>query len=138
MRNKLDLKIFIFIGVNEIVDSFAQILMKKGLCEGNGEWTDVAGALGFLSGHSPSLWVWSGIFLYASNFFIWIIILAHLDLNLAVPLTSINYILLPVMTLFLLNEKINILRWVGIIFIAAGVYFVFRSAGSKAPEPHSA
>ena len=137
MRNKLTLKIFIFIFLSEILDSSAQVLMKKGLMMAKADFSDFAGILGFLFQNSSSHWAWAGISLYALNFFIWMIILSQLDLSTAVPLTSLNYILLPLLAFIFLHEKTNGLRWLGIVFIMTGIYFVLKNKPSKFQKPYT-
>ena len=130
-QSKLTFKVFTFICLSEIFDSSAQVLMKKGLLAANLDFHNLGGILGFLFHNSSSDWVWAGIFLYAFNFFIWMIILSQIDLSTAVPLTSLHYILLPLLALIFLHENINGLRWLGIGFIMAGAYCISKNTNPK-------
>jgi uncharacterized membrane protein len=115
----------------EAIDALAQILMKKGLPALSLVSFDVPVLSGFMKGAFASPLVWAGVVVYASNFFVWIFILAQVELSTAVPLTSINYVVLPVLTFFILHEKISLLRWVGIFFVSMGIYLVARTIGQK-------
>ena len=132
MQNKLSFKVFFFIFLSEILDGSAQVLMKKGLLMAPLDRSDFGGILTFLFQNSSSYWVWAGMFIYALNFFSWMIVLSQLELSMAVPLTSLNYLLLPLLALIFLGEKISGLRWLGVLLIVSGVYFVSKSAR---PEP---
>ena len=134
MKNKLTLKVLGFVCLSALLDSSAQILMKKGLLIARTDFSDFGGILGFLFQNPSSHWVWAGVALYFLNFFIWMIILSQLELSTAVPLTSLNYILLPLLALFFLNEKINGTRWLGIVFIISGIYFITKNSHSKRRE----
>ena len=74
---------------------------------------------------SPTLWF--GIIIYALSFFIWIIVLSRVDLSVAVPTASIDYVLVPLFAIIFLKETVSPLRWVGIVIIVLGIYFVSQS-----------
>lgn len=131
MKNKLTLKIFGFIFLSNLLDSSAQVLMKKGLLTAHTDFSGFGGILGFLFHNPSSYWVWIGVSIYLLNFLIWMIILSQLELSTAVPLTSLNYILLPLLALFFLHEKIDGTRWLGIVFIMFGIYFVTKNPRSE-------
>ncbi len=135
MQNKLSLKIFIFILLSDILDSSAQVLMKKGLLMAQADFSNLGGILGFLFQNVSSLWVWTGIVIYVFNFFIWMVILSQLEVSMAVPLTSLNYLILPLLALIFLSEKMSILRWLGVLLIMGGVYFVSKGSQSTLRKP---
>ena len=131
MSNRLTLKIFSFILLNELLDSGAQVMMKKGLLTANRGFSGLGDVLGFVFHNAASAWLWAGMLVYAFNFFIWMVILSQLELSLAVPLTSLNYLILPLLALIFLGEKISGLRWLGVLLIIGGVYFLSKSASRK-------
>ncbi|MDD5073272.1 MAG: EamA family transporter [Candidatus Omnitrophica bacterium] len=108
MKSHLNLKIFLLIISNDVVDTIAQLVMKKGL-------------------NDSSLLVWAGILIYVLNFFIWIVILYKVDLSIAMPVGSSSYILVPLAAIFFLHEHVDLIRWIGIACIVLGVYFVSQS-----------
>jgi len=77
---------------------------------------------------SPFLWF--GLVSVAATFVLWSTILSKIDLSVAVPICSLSYITVPVVSIFFLHETITPLRWVGIFFILAGVITVSLS-GTK-------
>ena len=133
-KNTLTLRIFFFCVLNDLVDSTAQVLMKKGLSQA-GEGVLTLGNLAhvLLRGHDAYL-VWLGTFLYALNFLIWIVILARLDLSTAVPVASTNYVILPVFAMIFLHEQVGVLRWAGIGLVILGIHFISKSTRSEPGE----
>jgi len=105
------LPIFLFIVLNDLLDTTAQLLMKKGL--------------GPTDPHILLFWV--GLGLYLSNFILWMSILSTIDLSVALPLASAGYILIPIAAIFFLHEFVPPLRWLGLVLIVLGIYFVSRS-----------
>lgn len=108
-ENHLTFKIFSLIVLNDIVDTIAQLFMKKGL-DG-----------------ASSLLLWAGIFIYALNFFIWIVILYKIDLSIAMPVGSTSYIFVPIVAIIFLGEEVSPIRWLGIVCIILGIHFVSKS-----------
>ncbi len=137
-KGALTLKIFFAVLLNDVWNSLAQILMKKGVVYTNVNFLDLQSALEFVTRNAPSLYLWVGILVYASNFFIWMIILSKIDLSLAMPLGSIGYIITPVMAAVFLGESLSPLRWLAIALIIAGICVLARSkhtVPSDAPLP---
>ena len=108
MKSHLTLKIFLMIILSDVVDTAAQLIMKKGLTG------------------SPLL-VGIGVLIYVLNFFIWIVILYKVDLSIALPVGSISYVLVPIAAILFLHERVDPLRWAGICCIVLGIFFVAQS-----------
>lgn len=58
---------------------------------------------------------------------LWVIILKKNDLSQVYPLTSISYILALIAGVLLLNETVPFTRWIGVIIIMIGFYFVAKA-----------
>ena len=56
----------------------------------------------------------------------WLYVLKHYDFSLAYPLLSVSYIIGLLAAYFFLHETIPITRWIGVIIIMVGVYFVVK------------
>ncbi len=67
--------------------------------------------------------------------------LSWADLTYVLPATSVGYILLTLIAKFVLHENVTWTRWLGILFISAGVGFVTQGPAltqhppPKEPEP---
>jgi len=130
--NQLPLKVFIFVIINDLVDTSAQLLMKKGL-----GFTDLNSIISFFSYlfnfSNPNIFIfWIGLTLYISNFFLWMSILSKVDLSIALPLACMGYILIPIASVFFLHEHVVLTRWLGLILIVLGIYFISQSKSSEA------
>jgi len=113
--NQLPLKIFLLLVVNDLLDTTAQLLMKKGVHH-------------LFNFANPDFFLfWIGMAIYLFNFFLWMNILSKIDLSVALPLASSSYILIPVAAIFFLHEFVSPVRWLGLVFIVLGIYFVSRS-----------
>lgn len=67
----------------------------------------------------------SGIFALTSAI-TWMYILKQYDFSVAYPLLGISYIIGLFSAYFILNESIPLTRWIGVIIIIIGVYFVAK------------
>ena len=116
---QLPLKILFFLVLNDLLDTSAQLLMKKGIHEL------------FNFSDPVSLFFWIGLVIYLSNFFLWMKILSQIDLSIALPLASVGYILIPLASILFLHEHVPNTRWLGLAFIMLGIYFVSQSHCAK-------
>ena len=132
-RGPLTLKIFVLIVFTDILDTIAQLFMKKGLIHTGIYSIDFSNILDFIMRNAASPLVWLGLFLHALTFFGWIIVLAKVDLSIALPLGSTSYALIPIIAMIFLKESVSPLRWVGIFLIIAGIQLVSKSEQQIAP-----
>lgn len=58
---------------------------------------------------------------------LWIVILKKNDLSQVYPLTSVSYILALLAGVLLLNETVPLTRWIGVVIIMIGFYFVAKA-----------
>ncbi|MFH1189933.1 MAG: EamA family transporter [Candidatus Omnitrophota bacterium] len=128
----LTLRIFLLIVLNDVGDTIAQLLMKKGLNHTGIGSIDFGNIAEFAAGAASSPLVWFGVFVFILNFFVWIVILSRVDLSIAMPVGSTSYIFVPIAAMIFLGEHVGALRWAGILLIALGIHFVSKS--SKAPD----
>ena len=129
-NNGLTMKIFLLIVLNDLGDTLAQLLMKKGLTHTGVGSIHLGNIAEFAVKNGSSPLVWLGIFVLLLNFFVWIVILSRVDLSIAMPVGSTSYIFVPIAAMLFLNEHVSILRWAGIILIAFGIHFVSQSSKS--------
>ena len=137
-KNHLTFKIILLIILNDLGDTLAQFLMKKGLITTGIEHVNFGNILDFTAQNAASPLVWAGIMVYTLNFLVWIIILFRVDLSIAMPIGSTSYIFVPLIAMIFLGEHVNLLRWIGIGAIILGINFVARSEhvvkGGSAPQ----
>lgn len=127
-KNGLTLKVMAFLVFSDVLETFTQFCFKKSaLTVSSFQIASVPDIFIFIKTMLPSGFLWLGLFSVAITFIIWSAILSKIDLSVAVPIASLSYIFVPLVSLFFLGEKIVALRWLGIIFILTGVIFVSMS-----------
>lgn len=57
---------------------------------------------------------------------LWLYILKHYPLSVAYPLTCMSYVFGMVAAFLFLHESIPFTRWIGVLFIALGVFFIIK------------
>ena len=120
-------KIFFLILITDFGDSAAQLFMKQGLTHTGITALNLSTVFDFVMRNAASPLVWFGIFLYALTFFIWIVVLSHVDLSIATPVASTSYILVPLIAIIFLHESVPPSRWIGIFLIILGIRLVSKS-----------
>lgn len=83
-----------------------------------------------------SPWVAMGIVLLIGFFASYLTALSFADLTYVLPATSLGYVIMTVLAHWWLHERVSALRWLGVLFITAGVGFVTR--GPSYTEHHDA
>jgi len=126
-KSHLTLNVFLLIVLNDIVDTVANLFMKKGLIQIGIDSVNLSNIAEFATKGASSAFLWLGIFIFVMNFFIWIVILYKVDLSIAVPVGSFSYIFVPISAMLFLHEYISPVRWAGIICIVLGIHFVAQS-----------
>ena len=71
--------------------------------------------------------VWGGLLLNTLAIIVWIIVLALVDLSLAIPLDSVHYIAIMLGSHFFLKERLTWERIAGTLCIVAGIILVAMS-----------
>ena len=68
--------------------------------------------------------IWLGMWIGLATLFLWMLLLAHSDLNFAFSLSSLHYIFIALSSKFILHEPMNRYRWAGTILVALGIVIV--------------
>lgn len=126
-------KVFFLIVLTDMGNSAAQLLMKMGMLHPAGDSISLTTLLHFFSGNVFSPLIWAGILIYVLSFFTWIIVLSKIDLSMAIPLATTDYIIIPLLAIFFLGEYVSLLRWLGIAAIVSGIFFVSQSGKETLP-----
>jgi drug/metabolite transporter (DMT)-like permease len=71
-------------------------------------------------------WVAAGIVLLCGFFASYLTALSWADLTWVLPASSLGYVIMTINARFWLHEQVSPLRWLGVVFITAGVGFVTR------------
>jgi drug/metabolite transporter (DMT)-like permease len=104
-----------------------QILLKIGLNKIGTISINSAGALGqFFISIIKSPLVMTGLFCYVISAAIWLIVLSAVDLSFAYPFIGLTYVLILLLSKFILKEDVNPIRWAGAAIITIGVIVISR------------
>ena len=122
MDKKLTVKILLLLIFSDLLEVFTLFCFKKGAIPLAGwQITHPIDILSFMQTAMSSVFLWLGLFSVMLAFIVWSTILSKIDLSLAVPLASLSYILVPIVSVVWLHETISPLRWAGILFIVVGI-----------------
>ena len=136
-KSHLTLGILGLIILNDLIDTLAQVLMKKGLVQTGIDSVNFGNIAEFVVKNASSSFLWLGIFVFTLNFFVWIVILYKVDLSIAMPVGSFCYVFVPISAMLFLHEYISPIRWAGIICIILGIHFVAQSKKPAQVEPQA-
>ena len=126
-KGHLTLKVFALIILNDLLDSVAQLCMKKGSAQTGISLITLHNIVEFGLRSLSSWLIWSGIFIYLASFLLWLVIIYCVDLSIAMLLGSVAYVLVPIISIIFLHEHVSPIRWFGIAFVIIGIYFISQS-----------
>lgn len=127
-RNKLSLGSSILLILFSISIAVAgQILLKIGINRiGIVNFSNLDALKQLFFGVIKSPLVISGLFLYVISAAIWLVVLSAVDLSFAYPFIGLTYVMVLVLSRFILKEDVNLIRWAGAIIITIGVIVISR------------
>ncbi len=132
IKNKVTFSILLLLIASDMLETTLHLFFKKSALSQSGTSViDLASAIIFFKGAFLSPYLWAGLATVVMVFIIWSSVLSKIDLSVAVPVASFSYIFVPIASAIFLNEKITLLRWLGILFIIAGVILVSLSSKER-------
>lgn len=102
----------------------AQTLMKIG---GTSAGVQKEGILQIAIAYATSPLIVLGFGISAVAAFLWTYALSKLDFSYVSFVSSLSYVLVLLISLFVFKETIPAARWIGCAFIMVGIFFVLRS-----------
>jgi multidrug transporter EmrE-like cation transporter len=88
---------------------------------GGAEVADASGTMGRIA-REPRLWL--GLLLFGISAAFWLIVLSRVPLSLAYPFVGVSYILVVLLSRFVLHERVPVLRWIGVGIVATGIAII--------------
>ena len=131
-RPPLSLKIFSLIVVTDVLEALTQLFFKKGAVATHMVHVNFSTFPQFAAKLLTGPLVWIGILVYVLNFFIWMAVLFQIDLSVAFPVGSTSHLMVPFLAVLFLRESVSPIRWIGILMIVSGIYFIQRSMRAEA------
>ena len=71
-------------------------------------------------------WIVFGILLLLCFFACYLAALSWADLSYVIPATALGYVLIALLSQWLLGETVTLTRWAGIALVGGGVFFLAR------------
>lgn len=76
-------------------------------------------------------WIWLGIGSLLVFLVAFMVVLSWADYSFVMPVSAASYVLVPLMSRWLLQERVSSMRWVGVSLICLGVALVTRTPASS-------
>lgn len=121
----MSLKIIILILFAEILGSTMHILFKKGVnsLSLNGQ-KKFSHDTDFFKNLLKTPWIWAGICSVMLGLFLWLIVLAEIDLSVAYPFDSLQYIIILLASVYIFREHLDGRKLLGAVLIALGIWLI--------------
>jgi drug/metabolite transporter (DMT)-like permease len=84
----------------------------------------------FLGSAVSNYYVLLGFLLYFISAISWLIILSRVNLSIAYPMISVGYIVIVLVSKYVLHEEVTALAIVGTLLICFGVFLILRAMPS--------
>ena len=120
--------VFILLAVAIIAGVAGQTMLKKGANEATANLGPFNAALDHALNLFLNPLVIVGVLCYGISAFAYIIALTQTDVSVALPITSLTYVLVAISAFALLGETVTLLRWAGIALVVLGSVLVGFSA----------
>ncbi len=130
-KGSVTIPIFLLILAVDVLNVLAELAFKYGAMAPGLHTITVSNFATFIRGLSVSGGIWLGVACYLVMFFCWMTVLSKVELSVAFPFHSLDYLLVPLFSMLVLHERVAGLRWLGIALIIGGVGFVSQSATPK-------
>ena len=68
-----------------------------------------------------SPWLWLALASLGLGLLVWLLVLQRLDVGVAYPMLSLNFVLITLIARFVFHEPIDRRHWIGVAVVIAGV-----------------
>ena len=75
---------------------------------------------------ATNFYIIAGLSLYVVGTFFWLVLLSRLDLSFLYPFGALQYLLIFVISYFLLGEQIKLARIIVVLVILAGIFIISK------------
>ncbi|MBW3505502.1 4-amino-4-deoxy-L-arabinose-phosphoundecaprenol flippase subunit ArnE [Pseudomonas sp. NKUCC02_KPG] len=91
----------------------------------------VEGWRGIESGVTQKLrspWLWLALLCLGLGLLVWLLVLQRLEVGIAYPMLSLNFVLITLVARYLFKESIDRRHWLGVGLVIAGVILLGQQA----------
>ena len=68
-----------------------------------------------------SPWLWLALLCLGLGLLVWLLVLQRLEVGIAYPMLSLNFVLITLVARYLFKETIDLRHWLGVGLVIAGV-----------------
>ena len=108
--------------LGSLSESTTQLCLKKGV-NANIEFAGLRYYLELLKNR----WIICGISVFLIDMVVWLVLLAHIPLSIAFPMTGLQKIFIIFFTAFILKEQVDRIEWLAIALIAIGLLVIIQN-----------
>jgi len=116
--------ILFLIILTSLFDTINQLFLKTSINSLNLNIKSIKNVISFIFKLISIPRIWIGFFFCTMSLVIWLFVLSKADLNYAFSADSMHYIFIALGSRVFLREKVGLKRWVGTIFIIAGIIMI--------------
>ncbi len=120
------MKQLILLLVTVSLNVFGQLMMKRGMSSVGVITGDLGMLADSLTRAVMNPFVLAGVASYGVSTIFWLVLLSRVELSYAYPALSMGYVLITLVSAFLLGEQVSAMRWAGVFIIVTGVILVTR------------
>src|SRR6266700_3774268 len=121
----LHLKTYVLILFMVLFAPLGNVLLSKGMKQvGSAKNWEPGELFHIFASITTSGYIWLGIACLLAFFVAYMLVLTWADYSYVQPASAFSYAVVAVLGLFLLGERVNLLRWSGIVVICFGVFIV--------------
>lgn len=119
------IKAILLVFLAEVACTIGQIFFKKGTDRiGRHDFKTWNGYLAFAKKILELPIIWFGLMCMGINLVFWLMALSESDLSIVFPLSSMQYIFVPIACRLFLHEKIDRMKLVGTFLVVIGILII--------------
>ena len=119
------IRVAVFLGLLIFGSTGGEIAITRGMkATGEPERLRPRELLRFLRRGLCNGWFWTGVPLMALSFYALLVLLSWEPISLVIPASALSYVVGTFGAKYILGEEVSAARWMGVIFVCAGVALV--------------
>jgi multidrug transporter EmrE-like cation transporter len=68
--------------------------------------------------------LWAGLALFGISSIFWLVVLSRVPLSVAYPFVGVSYIIIVLLSRYVLHEQVPLMRWLGVVIVATGIAII--------------
>jgi multidrug transporter EmrE-like cation transporter len=68
--------------------------------------------------------LWAGLALFGISAAFWLVVLSRVPLSVAYPFVGLSYVIIVLLSRYVLHERVPSMRWFGVCVVAAGIAII--------------